>query len=91
LNRLWSNVLFANNVIVSGLLYVPSSWSSIALIDMLVFHLVRVGTFDTLNWLATFSSSMQKHACWMFTYDFHLFCACANMELAILIWAGIAN
>jgi hypothetical protein len=28
--------------------------------DMLVFHLVRVGMFDTLNWPATFSSSMQN-------------------------------
>jgi hypothetical protein len=54
LNRLQNNMLFANNVMVSSLLQVPLSWSSIALMDLLVFHPVRVGTFDTLNWLATF-------------------------------------
>jgi hypothetical protein len=38
-----------------------------------------------------FSSSMWKHACWMFLYGFHLFCAHVNITLAVLICAGSTN
>ncbi len=61
------------------------------MIDMLAFHPVRVGMLETLNWSETSSSNMQKHARWMFLYEFHLFCALVKMALAIFIINGVTN
>ncbi len=60
------------------------------MIDMLLFYPVRVGTLETLNWLETSSSNMQKHARWMFLYKFHSFYCLVKMALAIFIidWVG---
>jgi hypothetical protein len=39
------------------------------LMDILEFHHVRDGVFETLNWAAMFASNMQKHALVMFFYE----------------------
>jgi hypothetical protein len=54
------------------------------MIDMLVFHPMRVGILETLNWSDTSSSNMRKHACWMFLNEFHLFCTLVKMAIGHL-------
>jgi hypothetical protein len=91
LNGLQKCVSLVNSVIVSGFLYVPSSWSSISCMVMLAFQPIRVGTFETMNWSETFSSSMRKHALMIFFYEPYLFCACTKIASAVLICIGNAN
>jgi hypothetical protein len=58
------------------------------LIDMLAFHPMRDGMLDNLNWSATFVLSIQKHARWMFSYNWYSFCRRKNTALACLIIGG---
>ena len=58
---------------------------------MLVFHPVRVGMLETLNWSATFSSNMQKHAGLMVSWELFLFCTLANMTSAVFICTVSVN
>jgi hypothetical protein len=61
--------LLPKRVIVSGFPYNASSWSRMTSIVIVEFHPVRLGVFDTLNWLEIESSSILKHAQLMFLKD----------------------
>ncbi len=57
------------NAIGIGLLYNVSSWVKMSWIDIDVFHPVKFGWLETLNWLGTVLSSMWKHALLMLVND----------------------
>ena len=54
---------------MSGFPYDASSWSRMTSIVIVEFHPVRLGVFDTLNWLEMESSSILKHARCIFLND----------------------
>ena len=59
---LWNNVLFWNNDILSGLPYKVLSCMRIKQILIKEFYPIMFRVLETLNWLAMFLLSMQKHA-----------------------------
>ncbi len=90
-NALLKQLSVAKSATLLGLLYLSSSWVRISWIHMVEFHPVNVGVFNTLNWLGTSLSSMQKHARWMFFNDLKYFESRTNASLIIFIMAGVPN
>ncbi len=58
--------LFWYNVIIVGLPYKSCSWVRMSRMDMVEFHLVRVGSLETLYCAPMFASNILKHALSMF-------------------------
>ncbi len=76
---------------MSGLPYVVSSWSRMSMIDILLLQPIRVGTLETLNWSAMLVSSMRKHVCRMFSYNWCSFWRRFNRLSVVVIIEGVAN